>query len=261
MRERVQIGDCELWLGDNAEIIPTLSGVDCVVTSPPYNQMASLMRPPSGSWAKADFGRGFVEKWQAGGYTDDKPEPEYQLEQIRLFATIRNVCNPKASLFYNHQIRWRDGVLLHPVDWFKPEGWRLRSEIIWDRGVGMMFNARMFVRFDERILWFTAGKEWTWNQDHVGLSTIWRISPGQKKAHPVPFPLKLPMNCIGAATNPGDLVLDPYSGSATTGEACVRLGRRFIGIERDPRYFEMAVNRIRAAHSSNDTPLFAGAAE
>lgn len=261
MSERVVIGGCTLILGDAHEIVPTLSGIDCVVTSPPYNQMTGMMRPPSGSWAKKDFGRAFVDKWQSDGYTDDTPEPEYQDQQATLFAAIRQVCSSTASLFYNHQIRWRDGVLLHPVDWFKPDGWRLRSEIIWDRGGGMMFNARMFCRFDERVLWFTAGKQWTWNQDHVGLGTIWRIPREQNKEHPVAFPLQLPMNCIGAATKPCDMVLDPYSGSATTGLACVRLGRRFIGIERDPRYFEIAVRRIRAAHSADDTPLFAGAAE
>jgi site-specific DNA-methyltransferase (adenine-specific) len=48
-------------------------------------------------------------------------------------------------------------------------------------------------------------------------------------------------------TDPGELVCDPFAGSGTTGVACIRLGRRFIGWERDPKYFAVAVKRLRAA--------------
>jgi site-specific DNA-methyltransferase (adenine-specific) len=241
-----------LHLGDCREILPTLGKVDAVVTSPPYNQMSVLMRPPSGSWAKADCGLAFVENWQADGYQDDLPEQEYQLRQNNLFAAIRAVCNPTASLFYNHQLRWRDGVLLHPVQWFQPEGWRIRTEIIWDRCGGMMFNARMFVRFDERILWFTASDQWKWNQASVGDGTIWRIAREQNKEHPVEYPTELPVRCIRAATDLDDLILDPFMGSGTTGVAAVKLGRKFIGIEIEPKYFDIACKRIQAALDAPD---------
>lgn len=252
VKKDVTIGDCRLLLGDCLEILPLLGKVDAVVTSPPYNQMTGLLRPPSGSWAKKDFGRGFVENWQTKGYTDDLPEPEYQNRQNEIFGLLRTVCNDTASLFYNHQIRWRDGVMLHPVDWFKPDGWRLRSEIIWDRGGGMMFNARMFCRFDERVMWFTASDKWKWDQSYVGLGTIWRIAREQNKEHPVAYPVDLPANCIGASTDPGDVVLDPYAGSASTGVACVKLGRKFIGIEIDEGYFDIACDRIRKAYAQPD---------
>ena len=252
IRKEVIIGDCRLLLGDCLEILPTLGNVDAVVTSPPYNQMTGLLRPPSGSWAKKDFGRGFVENWQSKGYTDDLPEDDYQVRQNEIFGLIRAVCNDTASLFYNHQIRWRNGVMLHPVDWFKPNGWRLRSEIIWDRGGGMMFNARMFCRFDERVMWFTASGDWKWDQKYVGLGTIWRIAREQNKEHPVAYPVELPMNCIGASTDVGDTVLDPYAGSASTGVACVRLGRKFIGIEIDEGYFDIACRRIADAVARPD---------
>jgi site-specific DNA-methyltransferase (adenine-specific) len=235
-----------LYLGDCREILPTLGKVDAVVTSPPYNQMTGLMRPPSGTWAQSDFGRSFVDKWQADGYQDDLPEQEYQDRQNNLFAALRGVCNPTASLFYNHQLRWRDGVLLHPAVWFQPEGWRLRAEIIWDRCGGMMFNARMFCRFDERILWFTASENWKWNQASVGEGTVWRIAREQNKEHPVAYPLELPLRCIRAATDTDDICLDPFMGSGTTGVACVKLGRKFIGIEIEPKYFDIACKRIEA---------------
>lgn len=244
-----RIGDATLILGDCREILPQLSGIDAVVTSPPYNQMSSIVGNPSGSWADSHGGAGFVAAWIANGYHDDVAEPEYQRGQNDLFSLIRGACNDTASLFYNHQVRWRDGVILHPIEWFRPEGWRLRSEIIWDRGGGMMLNARMFCRFDERILWFTTGGQWKWNQTHVGLGTIWRVAREQNKEHPVAFPVALPLNCIGSATDEGDTVLDPFMGSATTGVACANLGRKFIGIEIEPKYFDIACKRIEAAYA------------
>ena len=247
LREEI-IGDCRLLLGDCRAILPTLSNVDIVVTSPPYNQMTGLLRPPSGSWARKDFGRAFVDKWQADGYTDDLPEADYQTQQNELFSMMRSTMNPTGSLFYNHQVRWRDGNCIHPVDWFKPAGWRLRTEIVWDRCGGMMFNARMFCRFDERILWFTASNHWTWNQSSVGDGTVWRIAREQNKEHPVEFPIEIPIRCIRAVSNPDDTVLDPFMGSGTTGVACVNLGRQFIGIEIEPRYFDIACRRIEEAY-------------
>ena len=242
-----------LYMGDSADILPTLSGVDCTVTSPPYNQMEGIAnRAPSGLWADKRGGLGFVNSWKEKGYTDALGEPEYQQEQNALFAALANASNPTASLFYNHQIRWRDGVALHPMDWFKPTGWQLRTEIVWDRGGGMMFNARMFCRFDERIQWFVRSDKWKWNQDSVGLGTVWRIAREQNKEHPVAFPEELPHRCIFATTDPGDLVLDPYMGGGTTGAAAVKTGRRFVGIERDPRWFDCALRRISEALKQPD---------
>lgn len=241
------IGAAELYLGDCREIVSALNGIACVVTSPPYNQLEGLNKPASGLWADTRGGKGFVDAWASNGYADDVPETEYQRQQSDMFAAIAGACLPDASLFYNHQVRWRDGECLHPVQWFRPDNWRLRSEIIWDRGGGMMFNARMFCRFDERVLWFVRGKEWKWNQDQVGLGTVWRIAKAQNKTHPVAYPVELPARCIMATTNPGDIVLDPYSGSASTGVAAVTNGRRYIGIEREEKYFDAACKRIEDA--------------
>ena len=253
-----QIGAATMYLGDCHEIIPTLSDIACVVTSPPYNQLDGLNKEPSGLWAKKKGGAGFVKAWAENGYTDDLVETDYQQQQSQLFDAIAQVCTPNASLFYNHQLRWRDGECLHPVQWFIPREWRLRTEIIWDRGGGMMFNARMFCRFDERILWMVRGKEYKWNQDQVGLGTVWKMSVAKNKTHPVAYPTELPLRCIMATTDAGDIVLDPYSGSASTGVAAVQMGRSFIGIEREERYFEIACKRIEQAQRQGD--MFIGSA-
>ena len=246
-----QIGDATLYLGDCREIVPTLPKVDAVVTSPPYNQLSRLPSHGSGLWGKSAGGSGFLRAWANSSYPDDVEESQYQLQQNNLFAMIAERCADTASLFYNHQIRWRDGICLHPVQWFAPNGWSLRQEIVWDRGGGMMFNARMFCRFDERVLWFVRGNRWKWNQECVGYGTVWRIAREQQqqgKQHPVAFPIELPARCIGAATDPNDLVLDPFMGGGTTGVACAHIGRKFIGIELEPKYFDIACRRIDDAY-------------
>lgn len=251
--ERVEtIGLAVMVLGDSKTVMPAISGVQTVVTSPPYNQMSSVGKNPTGLWGDKSGGLGFVENWEENGYSDDIPECQYQEQQADLFNLIAQSCNPDASLFYNHQLRWRDGECLHPIDWFKPSLWRLRSEIIWDRAGGMMFNARMFCRFDERILWMIRGKDWKWNQDSVGHGTVWRIPREQNKTHPVAFPVALPTRCIAATTFPQDVVLDPYSGSASTGVAAVKMGRKFIGVERESKYFDAACERIENVQRQGD---------
>ena len=64
--------------------------------------------------------------------------------------------------------------------------------------------------------------------------------------HPTPKPLWLMLECLEAFTDPDDVVLDPFAGSGTTGVACLRLGRRFIGIERDEKYARVATERLEA---------------
>jgi DNA modification methylase len=236
-----------LYHGDCREVATCVSGVDCIVTSPPYNQLNALPEKGSGLWGRSSGGAGFLRAWSASGYADDQEEAEYQSQQIELFSALHSVCKPTASLFYNHQIRWREKVCIHPVRWFAPAPWLLRSEIIWDRCGGMAFNARMFVRFDERILWFVAGDEWKWNQESVGFGTIWRfarLQSQQGKEHPVEFPITLPGRCIAATTDSNDLVLDPFCGSGTTLIAAKQLGRRAIGIEIEERYCEIAAKRL-----------------
>jgi DNA modification methylase len=62
------------------------------------------------------------------------------------------------------------------------------------------------------------------------------------------MPASLAARCILFSTNAGDTVLDPFSGSGTTGEACIKLGRRFIGIERETEYVKLTLDRWSKAH-------------
>jgi site-specific DNA-methyltransferase (adenine-specific) len=84
------------------------------------------------------------------------------------------------------------------------------------------------------------------------MRSVWSIpnTPQREKTlgkHPTQKPLALLERLIGACTKPGDIVLDPFTGSGTTGVAAVGLGRSFIGFETNPEYSKLARKRIRAA--------------
>lgn len=76
--------------------------------------------------------------------------------------------------------------------------------------------------------------------------------PPRDRLHPNEKPERLPALFIDLTTRPGDLVLDPFMGSGTTGVSAVRAGRRFIGIEIEPRYFDIACRRIEQAQRQGD---------
>jgi site-specific DNA-methyltransferase (adenine-specific) len=81
---------------------------------------------------------------------------------------------------------------------------------------------------------------------------VWSLpTPGPREKvhgrHPTQKPLALLQRILAASAQPGDLVLDPFSGSGTTGVAAVQAGCRFLGIERDPCYVDLAARRMRSA--------------
>lgn len=92
---------------------------------------------------------------------------------------------------------------------------------------------------------------------------VWNLAPAlsssERMGHPAPFPEALARDHILSWSNEGDTVFDPFTGSGTTGKMALQLGRKFIGIEREPKYYEIAQRRI--AEAANAGPLFAQAAE
>jgi site-specific DNA-methyltransferase (adenine-specific) len=75
------------------------------------------------------------------------------------------------------------------------------------------------------------------------------------RVHTTQKPLPLMEALVSDFTDAGELICDPFAGSGTTGVACIRLGRRFVGWERDPKYFAVAVKRLRAAREQLRIPL------
>lgn len=79
-------------------------------------------------------------------------------------------------------------------------------------------------------------------------TNIWRVDPQRGSNHPAPYPEKLAHDHIVSWSNKGEIILDPFMGSGTTGAVCKRLERKFIGIEIDKAYFEIARRRIKKAY-------------
>jgi hypothetical protein len=117
---------------------------------------------------------------------------------------------------------------------------------IWDRGGGPAQNSRRPVPADERI-YVLSSRPPVWND--IGLTSVWRVhaSP-QGIDHPCPFPVEIPRRCAQIFSDPDGTVLDPFMGSGTTGVACANLGRKFIGIEIERKYFDIACERIDNAY-------------
>lgn len=236
---REQIGECTLYLGDCREILPLLPKVDITVTSPPYN---TLPTNPNGSGRYR--GDGWIAK-AATGYFDNRPESEYQKWLNDVISACRRAC--KGLVWINHKVRYRDGEAVHPARMIDGP---IYSEVIWDRPGSMTFNSRRFAPSHEGF--WAIGKPHYWDDTKNKLLTVWRVPFVQGSEHPCPYPIDLIAPIIEASCPHGGTVLDPFAGSGTTGVACVKLGRRFIGIEIELKYFDIACRRIEEAYKQPD---------
>lgn len=236
----VIIGNATLYLGDCKDILPSLKA-DAVITSPPYNTLNPDAKP-SGLHAERKSGINIFMAKQ-GGYFDQMPELEYQKWQRDC---LNMFCESAPIVWINHKTRYRDGVGIHPLTFYT--GHPLFAEVVWDRGGSMALNCGRFAPSHEYLFGF--GKPKTWDNDVNKMLSVWRISPGADKSsdndHPCPFPLALVKPIIKACVADGGCI-DPFMGSGTTGVAAMQMDRKFIGIEREPKYFEIACRRIEDA--------------
>lgn len=231
-----------IYHGDCRDILPNVEKSHCVVTSPPYNQFG-LFGAPSGMHAENNWVKNSCDV----GYKDNLSEIDYQKWLKSVAKVIIQNILPGGSLFVNHKIRWRNKVLLHPLDIVRQwSGVYLRQEIIWKRAGSTTLNARMFAPNEERIYWLIKeGADWHWNQEAAAFLSVWEImQDNTADGHPCPFPIKIPLRCIKATTDNDSLILDPFMGSGTTLLAAKNLGRKAIGIELEERYCEIAAKRL-----------------
>lgn len=240
--EKETIGNADLYCGDCAVILPHLDDVDAIIYSPPYNTLKPSAKP-SGIYAERKTG---MNVWmdKQGGYEDQKEEKEYQKWQQE----ILELCLSKAPVVWiNHKTRYRDGHGIHPLHFYTAP---LFSEVIWDRGVSMALNCGRFAPSFE--YWLGFGKPKKWNDDVNKKLSVWRVPPGDGKEkdndHPCPYPERLVSPIIAGCVFDGGC-LDPFMGSGTTGVAAMNLEKRFIGIEKERKYFDIACERISRAQA------------
>ena len=133
-------------------------------------------------------------------------------------------------------------------------GLTVKDILVWKKSNPMPRNIeRRYVQDMEFAIWAVKnGAKWTFNKDkHVSyLRSMFEtnvVSGKERTIHPTQKSLKLMQDIIKIHTNPGDLIIDPFMGSGTTGVACINLNRKFIGIEIDKLYFQIAKNRLKDA--------------
>lgn len=250
------IGGATLYLGDCLEVLPTLGKVDAVVTSPPYN-LGGAPWPHLGNWKLGDSAGGH-SKWkngsdagggiQYGSHCDAMPWPEYVAWQHRVLEAAWSLLSDTGAIFFNHKPRVIGARLWLPTELI-PEGVTLRQIIVWARPGGLNFNPTAFVPTHEWIMLLAKPDFRLRSKAASGLGDVWRMSPDEN-AHPAPFPLALPKNALEAID--AQTIFDPFMGSGTTGVACAKLGRKFIGIEIEERYFDIACRRIEEAYAQPD---------
>ena len=244
--DRIIVGDC---LEELAKL-PTAS-VDLVFADPPYNLQldGDLLRPNN---TRVD---GVDDEWDK--FSDFS---EYDRFSRAWLAECRRVLKRDGAIWVigsYHNI-FRLGAALQDL------GFWIQNDIIWRKTNPMPnFRGKRFTNAHETLIW--AGRDQksrvTFNyeamkasNDDLQMRSDWlfpicagpeRLKDSHgRKAHPTQKPEALLHRILLATTNPGDVVLDPFFGTGTTGAVAKRLGRRWIGIERDADYARVAAERI-----------------
>ncbi|MGB1088535.1 MAG: site-specific DNA-methyltransferase [Alphaproteobacteria bacterium] len=227
--------------------------IDVIFADPPYNLQLSgeLQRPNNTKVAGVD------DEWDKfssfGAY--DQFTKDWMAEAKR-------ILKPTGTLWVigsYHNI-FRVGAIMQDM------GFWILNDIVWRKTNPMPnFRGRRFTNAHETMIWASpseGGKGYTFNYDALKalnedqqMRSDWTLpicSGGERlkndkgeKAHPTQKPESLLYRVLLTASNEGDVVLDPFFGTGTTGAVAKKLGRRFIGIERDPAYIKVALERIR----------------
>jgi modification methylase len=246
--DRVVVGDCIAEMARLPE-----ASVDLVFADPPYNlQLAGDLHRPNNT--RVD---GVDDDWDK--FADFA---EYDRFCRAWLAAARRVMKRDGALWVigsYHNI-FRVGALLQDL------GFWILNDIVWRKTNPMPnFRGRRFTNAHETLIWCARSSEarYTFNydamkalNDELQMRSDWFIplcggperlkTEDGRKAHPTQKPEALLHRVLLAATKPGDVILDPFFGSGTTGAVARRLGRRWIGIERDPGYAALAEARIAA---------------
>ncbi len=228
------------------------ASVDVVFADPPYNlQLAGDLHRPDNS--RVD---GVEAAWDK--FADFATYDRFTRDWLQ---ATRRVLKPEGSLWVigsYHNI-YRVGTILQDL------GFWILNDVVWRKTNPMPnFRGKRFTNAHETMLWCARSREasYTFNyqamkslNDGIQMRSDWmlplcggaeRLKQDGRKAHPTQKPEALLHRVLLASSKPGDLVLDPFFGTGTTGAVAQRLGRRWLGIERDPDYAKLARKRIAA---------------
>lgn len=241
-----RIGDATLYLGDCLEVLPELEEVSGIITDPPYS---------SGGTFRVDRTRSTKDKYIGGGYAADSAalyRPEFagdnkdQRAYLAWCGIWLSYClriapaGAVAALFTD----WRQ--LPTTTDAIQAGGWSWRGIAVWDKTEAARPQKGWFRNQCEYVVWGSKGAMLEGGECLPGVFRQAVLSEG--KEHIAGKPTGV-MDGIVRIIPAGGVVLDPFMGSGTTGIAAVNSGRKFVGVEIDPHYFDVACERIAAAYA------------
>jgi site-specific DNA-methyltransferase (adenine-specific) len=214
MVEWVTIGRAKLALGDCRDILPTLGRVDAVVTDPPY---------------------GLGGLWQGGGGETTKTSWRFDPAEARAW-------DGAPAVFVEDIVAANDCPAIvwggNYFDLPQKRGW-----LVWDKGIPD------FTTGHSELAWTTIDQPI--RNFKICPNVMTPTGADGSKVHPTQKPIALMRWCLGFLPD-AQTILDPFMGSGTTGVAAVQMGRDFIGIEREPKYFDIACRRIEEAQKQGD---------
>lgn len=225
----------ELYQGDCLDIINNIEVVDCIITDIPYN----ISKKNNFKTMKDRTGRNGIDfgEWDKG----------FEEENLIQFISL---IKSGGSFILFHSFE-QFGKL---KEIFENNGLMLKDKLIWEKTNPMPRNRdRRYISNIEILSWYVKPKnKWTFNRQNGKYESSVLKYPsesggGFRRYHPTQKNLKMIEYLIKIHTNENDVVLDPFMGSGTTGVACMNLNRRFMGIELDESYFNIAKNRIEEA--------------
>jgi site-specific DNA-methyltransferase (adenine-specific) len=228
-RHPVIIGDATLYLGDCMDILPTMDKVDAVITDPPYGEQTQLN-------ARTHRNKGF----------NDAARSHY-IDFVITNDEVRSVFVSAAFLV----CRWVVASMefRHAADFERnpPDGLRFIRIGAWvkSNGAPQFTGDRPAQGWEAIAIMHKDGEKLHWNGG--GSRAVWTTDVERNNGHPTPKPLPLIREWVSLFSDIGETILDPFMGSGTTGVAAIQLGRKFIGIEREPKYFDIACQRIEQA--------------
>lgn len=216
MSSPVIIGDCTLYLGDCMDILPALGKVDAVVTDPPYGINLAGGFSGSGGFSDPIARRGYEGSW-------DKETPT-----INLFVQILKSAH------------WH---IIWGGNYFTDKLPQSNFWLVWDK------QNTMPTFSDCELAWTSIKKNSVKRKIYMQNGCM---SRERERFHPTQKPIEVMKWCIEQLPDGCQTILDPFMGSGTTGVACAKMGRKFIGIEREQQYFDIACKRIEQAYAQPD---------
>jgi site-specific DNA-methyltransferase (adenine-specific) len=230
-----------LYLGDCRDVLPSLGQADAVLTDPPYEKhMHEASRRSTDARAFGTDGYANPPPLISAAWTTSARS----VTPLLVAATqkwLLAFCTPEGVAPWRDAIEAAGARYKRACVLYKPDSAPQFN------GQGPAMAAEMFV-----TAWCGEGHS-RWNGGGRRNVFIYPTNNADREGtHPTEKPLALMMELVTLFSDVGGMVFDPFMGSGTTGRACVRLGRRFIGIEKIPRYFDIACRQIEAATKQPD---------